>query len=55
MKRTFFDVEYSEVTANMVGLSTTPNRTKEKQPIVSSDESDTEPEGVYWLPALGLV
>jgi len=31
----------------MVGPSTTPNRTKGKQPIVSSDESDTEPEGVY--------
>jgi len=25
-----------------------PNRTKVKQPIVSSDESDTESEGVYW-------
>ena len=31
----------------MVGPSTTPNRTKGKQPIVSSDESDSEPEGVY--------
>jgi len=31
----------------MVGPSTTPNRTKGKQPIVSSDESDTELEGVY--------
>ena len=27
---------------------TTPSKTKGKQPIVSSDESDTEPEGVYW-------
>jgi len=40
-------VEYPEVTANMVGPSTTPSRSKEKQPIVSSDESDAEPEGVY--------
>ena len=31
----------------MVGLSTTPSKTKGKQPIVSSDESDTEPEEVY--------
>ena len=47
MRRTFTDVEYPEVTANMVGPSTTPNKTKGKQPIVSSDESDTEPLGVY--------
>jgi len=40
-------VEYLELTANMIGPSTTPSKTKEKQPIVSSDESDTEPEGVY--------
>ena len=40
-------MKYPEVTANMVGSSTTPNRTRGKQPIVSSDESDTEPEGVY--------
>ena len=46
-KRTFSDTEYPEVTANMVGPSTTPNRTKEKQPIVSSDESDIDLEGVY--------
>ena len=45
--RTFSDAEYPEVTANIVGSSTTPNRTKGKQPIVSSNESDTEPEGVY--------
>ena len=32
----------------MVGLSTTPSKTKGKQPIVSSNKSDTEPEGVYW-------
>jgi len=47
-KRPFFDAEYPEITANMVGPSTTPSKTKGKQPIVSSDESDTEPEGVYW-------
>ena len=35
-------------TANIVGSSTTPNRTKGKQQIVSSYEFDTEPEGVYW-------
>ena len=31
----------------MVGPSTTPSRTKGKQPIVRSDESGTELEGVY--------
>ena len=46
-KRTFSDAEYPEVTANMVGPSTTPSKSKGKQPIVSSDEPDTEPEGVY--------
>jgi len=40
-------MEYPEVTANMVGPSTTPNKTKGKQPIVSSNESDTEPERVF--------
>jgi len=34
-------MEYPEVTANMA------SRSREKQPAVSSDESDTEPEGVY--------
>jgi len=46
-KRTFSDMKYPKVTTNMVGPSTTPNMTQEKQPIVSSDESDTKPEGVY--------
>jgi len=40
-------MEYPKVTANVVGPSTTPSKTKGKQPIFSSDESDTEPEGVY--------
>ena len=31
----------------MVGPSTTPSRTKEKQQIFSFGKSDTEPEGVY--------
>jgi len=31
----------------VVGPSTTPSNTKGKQPVVISDESDTEPEGVY--------
>ena len=31
----------------MIGPSITPSKTKGKQPIVSSDEFDTEPEGVY--------
>jgi len=31
----------------MVSPSNTPSKIKEKQPIVSSDESDTEAEGVY--------
>ena len=34
-------MEYPEVTANMASKS------REKQLVVSSDESDTEPEGVY--------
>ena len=38
---TFSDVEYLEATANMA------NKNTEKQPAVSSDESDAEPEGVY--------
>ena len=46
-ERTFSDAEYPEVTENIVGPSTIPSRSKEKQPIVSSDETDTEPEGVY--------
>jgi len=46
-RRTFSDTEYPEVIANMVGPSTTPSRSKEKQSIVSSEESDTESEGVY--------
>ena len=45
--RTFSDAEYPEVTGNVMGPSTTPSKTKGKQPIVSSDESDPEPEGVY--------
>jgi len=40
-------VEYPEVTTNVVGPRTTLSKTKGKQPIVSSDESDTEPEGLY--------
>jgi len=31
----------------MVGPDTTPSRSKGKKPLVSSDEFDTEPEGVY--------
>ena len=46
-RRTFSDAEYPEVTVNMVGPSTMPNKTKGKQPIVSFDESDTESEEVY--------
>ena len=46
-KRTFSDTEYPEVTANMVGPSTTPSRSRRKQLAVSSDQSDDEPEGVY--------
>jgi len=40
-------MEYPEVTVNMVGPSTTPSKSKIKQPIVSSDKSDVEPKGVY--------
>jgi len=45
-KENFSDTKYLEVTANVVGTSTTPSKTKGKQPIVSSDESDTGPQGV---------
>jgi len=31
----------------MAGPCTTPSRNRRKQPAVSSDESDTKPEGVY--------
>jgi len=40
-------VEYPEVTTNIAGPSATLSRSREKQPAVSSDESDTEPERVY--------
>jgi len=40
-RRTFSDVKYPELTAYMT------SRSKGKQPAVSSDESDSEPEGVY--------
>ena len=40
-KGAFSDMEYPEVTANML------SRSREKQPAVSSDESDTEPEEMY--------
>ena len=40
-RRAFSDVEYPEVTANMV------NRSRGKQLAVNFNESDTEPEGVY--------
>ena len=40
-RRTVSNTEYPEITANMA------SRSKRKQPVVSSDESDTEPEGVY--------
>ena len=46
-KRTFFDTQYPELTTNMMGQSTKPNMTKGKQLIVSFDDSDTEPEGVF--------
>jgi len=46
-KKTFSDMEYPKVTANMVRLSTTSSRAKGKQPLVNSDQSDAEPEGVY--------
>jgi len=57
-KKSFSDVEYPEVTANMVGPSLTPSKSKGKQLAVSSEESDVdrspdlkdiliEPEGVY--------
>ena len=58
-EKLFSDVEYPEVTANIVGSSSTPSKSKGKQPVVSSEESDVdqspylkdiliEPEGIYW-------
>ena len=58
MKKSFSDAKYPEVTTNIVGLSFTPNKFKEKQLAVSSEESDVdrspglkdilvEPEGFY--------
>jgi len=47
-RRTFSNTQYPEVTANIVGPSTTLSKSKRKQPIVNSDESDTEPKEVYW-------
>ena len=40
-------MEYPKVIANMAGPSTKLSRSRKKQPAVSSDESDDEPEGVY--------
>jgi len=40
-RRIFSDTEYPELTINMASMS------RGKQPAVSSEESDTEPEGVY--------
>jgi len=41
-KKSFSDVEYPEVTANMVGSSFTPSKSKRKQLAVSSEESDAD-------------
>jgi len=57
-KKSFSNVEYPEVTSNMVGPCTTPSKPKGKQSVVCSGESDDEPssslkeilresEGVY--------
>ena len=56
-KKSFFEAEYSKVISNMVGPSTTPSKSKGKQLVLSSEESDTkhssglkeiliEPEGI---------
>jgi len=42
-KRSFSDVEYSEMSFNMVGPSTTPSKSKGKQLAINSEESDVEP------------
>jgi len=58
-KKLFSDIEYPEVTVNMVGSSSTPSKFKGKQLAVSSEEtaadrspglkdSLVEPKGVYW-------
>ena len=58
-KRSFPDIKYPEVTASMMGSSSTPSKSKGKQLVVSSEESDAdrslglkdillEPEGLYW-------
>ena len=57
-KKSFSNVEYPEVTANMVEPSSTPSKSKGRQLAVSSEESDDDPppglkdvliesEGVY--------
>ena len=47
IRKAFPDAEYPKVIENMEDPNITPSRAKGKQPIVSSDESDTKPEGVY--------
>ena len=41
-KKSFSDAKYMKVTSNMVGPSTTPSKSKEKQLALSSKELDTE-------------
>jgi len=58
-KKSFSDVEFPEVTSNIVGPSTIPSKSKGKQLVLSSEKSDTgrssglkelliEPERIYW-------
>ena len=42
-KKSFSDVEYPEITSNMVGPCTIPSKSKGKQSVVCSGESDDEP------------
>jgi len=70
-KKSFFEVEYPEVTFNMVGSSTTPRKPKGKQPAINFEDFDAKcssglkevlikPEGIYqciciWTRAIALV
>ena len=65
-KKFFSDVEYTEITSNMMGLCNTPSKFKEKQPVICSGESNdelslglkeilSESEGVYRTLASKLV
>ena len=65
-KKSFSDVEYPEVSSNMVGPGTTQSKSKRNKPVVCSGKSDDEPssdlkeilsesEGMYQRTRIRLV